>query len=138
MYQQNSFFCTFVLLFVFFSPVMADLKGIEPTDLETMIKQGVPVIDIRTADEWKATGIIPSSHKLTFFQKDGKSDPQQWLMEFKEIVPDSDQKFVLVCRSGGRTGVVGQFLSDKIGMKNVLHLEHGIVSWMQQSKPVTR
>jgi len=138
MHQQNGLFCTFVLLFLYFSPVMAELKGIEPADLETIIRQGVPVIDIRTSDEWKATGTIPSSHKLTFFRKDGKSDPQQWLTEFKKIVPDSDQQFVLVCRSGGRTGMVGQFLYNKIGMKNVLHLEHGILSWLEQNKPVTR
>lgn len=46
---------------------MNTLIDLPPKSVEFMIKDNIPMIDIRRADEWKATGVIRNAHKLTFF-----------------------------------------------------------------------
>jgi len=121
-----------VMCFISFS--YADFKEVDSEKLEKLIKSGVPVIDIRRLDEWKSTGIIPTSHKLTFFDNQGKYNIDEWMKEFEKIVTDKNQEFILVCRSANRTGIVGNFLNDKMGYKKVYHLKGGIRAWMSQKR----
>jgi len=116
----------------------ADFKTITNKNLELAIKEGIAVIDIRRLDEWKDTGLVPSSHKLTFFDENGKYDLTKWMIDFEKIVKNKNQKFILVCRSARRTGIVGNFLSEKAGYQNVYHLEGGIVSWMKDKKKTVK
>ena len=96
------------------------------------------VIDIRTAPEWKELGIVPTSKAIVFFDEKGNYDVEKWMNEFSKYVKDKKQPFVLVCRSGNRTGVVGNFLSKKLQYENVYHLENGIKSWIKESKEVIK
>jgi rhodanese-related sulfurtransferase len=73
-----------------------------------------------------------------FFDQNGNYDVDQWLQKFKSYVKDKNQSFVLVCRSGNRTGMVGNFLSKKLGYKNVFHLENGIKSWIREQRPTIK
>jgi len=112
----------------------AQFIGITPAELQTKIDQKVVVIDIRTPGEWKDTGVIPTSHKIMFFDNSGKYDMKAWLNDISKYVKTKTQPFVLVCRSGNRTGQVGQFLSDKLGYKKVFDLDHGIKSWIKEQR----
>jgi len=125
-------------MFIFTSFLSADFKTISNENLEAVIKEGIPVIDIRRIDEWSDTGVIPNSHKLTFFDEKGKYDLSKWMAQFEKIVKDKNQKFILVCRSARRTGIVGNFLSQKAGYKNVYHLEGGIISWVKDNKKTVK
>ncbi|OUR72864.1 hypothetical protein A9Q76_03005 [Arcobacter sp. 31_11_sub10_T18] len=125
-------------MFIFTSFLYADFKTISNENLEAAIKEGISVIDIRRLDEWSDTGVVPSSHKLTFFDEKGKYDLSKWMSQFEKIVKNKNQKFILVCRSARRTGIVGDFLSQKAGYKNVYHLEGGIVSWMKDNKKTVK
>ncbi|WP_432470552.1 rhodanese-like domain-containing protein [Amphritea sp. HPY] len=115
----------------------AELKGVTPTQLQEMIDRGVPVIDIRTPQEWQQTGIIPESKTLMFFDSKGNYDTASWLASFRQLVADENQPFVLVCRSGNRTGKVGTFLADQMKMSQVYHLKGGINDWRRQQLQVT-
>ena len=42
-------------------PVSAEVINIDNAELARLVAKGVPVIDIRTAGEWKSTGVIPGS-----------------------------------------------------------------------------
>jgi len=123
---------------MFTSFLYADFKTITNENLEAAIKEGIPIIDIRRIDEWSDTGIVPNSHKLTFFDQNGKYDLTKWMKGFEQIVKDKNQKFILVCRSARRTEIVGNFLSQKAGYQNVYHLKGGIVSWMKDKKKTVR
>ncbi len=125
-------------MFIFTSFLYADFKTISNENLEAAIKDGVTVIDIRRLDEWSDTGVVPSSHKLTFFDENGKYDLSKWMSQFEKIVKNKNQKFILVCRSARRTGIVGNFLSQKAGYQNAYHLEGGIVSWMKENKKTVK
>ena len=105
---------------------MRDIECVDDNELLNLQKKGVKIIDIRTKMEWEMTGIIEGSVLLTFFDERGAYDMESWLKEFENIVKNKDEKFVLVCAHANRTKVVGNFLRDKLGYKNVLELCGGI------------
>ena len=61
----------------------------EPTFAQ-LIKNGVPIIDIRTEKEWKSTGIIDQSKTMTFFDEEGNFDTEIWLEELRKIAKKND------------------------------------------------
>ena len=97
--------------------------------------QNIPIIDIRRSDEWKSTGVIKGSHKMTFFDARGKYDMEKWLAELDKIAGKNDS-FILVCRSGNRTGQVANFLDKKLGYTKVYHLKKGIKNWIKSGDKV--
>jgi len=130
----------FLLLFCFFSHVVfsAELGQLSPQQLvELQKKQGALVIDIRTEKEWATTGIIPDSHKLQFFTPNGQYDAQKWQSNLNQLKTSDDQAIILVCRSGSRSGMVGEMLT-KQGMKNVYHLSNGIMPWIQSGNKIKK
>ncbi len=116
----------------------ADFKNITPNQLQSMIDKNVVVIDIRTPPEWIQTGVVPTSKKIMFFDEKGGYDVQLWLNNFNKFVKNKNQPFVLVCRTGNRTGTVGNFLSQKLQYKNVYHLENGIVLWKKENRKISK
>lgn len=124
----------FVFLICLCSFAIGDLIGIDPKQLQEKIDKNIVVVDIRTPPEWKELGIVPTSKTIMFFDQNGKYDVQRWMGEFSKYVKDKDQPFVLVCRSGNRTGAVGKFLSTQLGYKNVFHLQNGIKSWIKENR----
>lgn len=123
------FILVFTAIFSF-----ADFIGITPQMLQKKIDENVVVIDIRTPPEWKELGVVPTSKKMMFFDERGNYNVESWLAEFTKHVKDKNQAFVLVCRSGNRTGMLGNFLSQKLGYKNAFHLERGIKSWIRENR----
>jgi rhodanese-related sulfurtransferase len=95
------------------------------------------IIDIRTENEWNTTGIIPDSHRLQFFSATGKYDADKWLSDLNQLKTSPEQTVILVCRSGNRSGMVGDMLTKKMGMKNVYHLSTGIMPWIKAGNETT-
>jgi rhodanese-related sulfurtransferase len=123
----------------FCNPVKAnELQNVTPEQLLDMQQnQHALVVDIRTPAEWQASGIIANSQKLQSFDAQGKFDQDKWLAELEKLKSSPDQPVILVCRSGNRSGNIGTLLSDKIGMKNVYHLQNGLQSWIKSGHPVS-
>lgn len=125
----------FLLLFLSNSILAADkLKNVTPDQLQSLQNSNALVIDIRTEKEWNTTGIIPDSRKIEFFNANGDYDLKKWLKQFNEQRQSPEQPVILVCRSGNRTETVGTLLTQKLGMKNIYHLEQGIKSWIKSGK----
>lgn len=127
------------LFFLLFSGLLwaADLNNLSVEEVEALQKQGdVLIIDVRTPEEWKQTGIIPGSVPLQFFDKDGNALTQTWLTQFDQLRKSPDQPVILVCRSGHRSGLVGNFLTKKLGLEHINHLSTGLKSWLKAGKPV--
>ena len=119
-------------------PVSAELKGLTADEAQTLMSQGVPLVDIRTPQEWQATGIVPGSHKLMFFDASGQYDAAAWLKSLKTVAPKLDQPIILVCRSGNRSSTVGRMLSDEMGYQHVYHIEKGIRGWAAEGNALTK
>ena len=128
------FICSFFTAFI----SAEELGQVSAEQLTAMQKQDKAlIIDIRTEKEWNTTGIIPDSHKLQFFTATGKYDANKWLSDLNQLKTSPDQTIILVCRSGSRSGMVGNMLVKQFGMKNVHHLSTGIMPWIKAGNKVT-
>ncbi|MGP1680613.1 MAG: rhodanese-like domain-containing protein [Burkholderiales bacterium] len=113
----------------------AEVIDIDNAELAKLAAAGVPVIDIRTRPEWEQTGIVPGSHLLTFFDERGNADPAAWLGRAKAVSKPGDP-LIVICRTGNRTKVVSQFLSQKAGYAKVYNVTHGIMAWAKEGRPI--
>lgn len=104
-------------------------------DLQAAQKNGVVVIDIRRAEEWAETGIIEGAHTITAFTQSGQLHPE-FQTKFTAIVPTPDTPVMLYCRTGNRTGIIGNALVSQLGYSDVTHLSEGIVGWTAGGAPV--
>ena len=123
------------LLLPFAIAVHAEVINIDNAELARLSASGAAVIDIRTAPEWKETGVIAGSKLLTFFDERGQSDPAHWLGQLKSLTKPG-QPVVLICRSGNRSRTVAQFMSQQAGYKTVYNVTSGINVWSREGRPV--
>ena len=125
-----------IIFLILFLPYLlfAQVKDVDVNSFEKMRQNGTPVIDIRTKQEWKDTGIISNSNTIEFFHTDGSHNVEQFLNSLKKLGIDKNKPLILVCRSSNRTKILGDFLSDKLGFKEVYHLKGGIVNWKAHGK----
>ena len=115
------------LLFAKVTDIVVTPEFVNNTDLK--------IIDIRTKGEWKETGIVKGSYTLTFFDERGNYDIEGFLNALNKIV-QKGEKFALICRTGSRTGMVSNFLGNKLDY-DVVNLRGGILKLIREGyKPV--
>lgn len=114
----------------------AAVTHIDNDKTRELLAEGIPLIDVRTASEWKQTGIVEGSHLLTFFDEKGNYDIKKWVADLEEIA-GKGKPFMLICAVGGRTDNISQFLDQKLGFTKVHNVKKGIVQWLSANKPVT-
>jgi len=119
--------CSLALVTLF---AHAEVIDIDNAEFDKLIKNGVPVIDIRLQSEWEETGIVSGSKLLTFFDERGKVDAPAWLNKVSPIAKP-DQPVIVICRSGNRTKAVSQFLSQQAGYTTVYNVKSGIKGWIK-------
>ena len=93
-------------------------------------EEGVVIIDIRGEDEWAQTGIIEGAVLITAFAPNGAVDPN-FLPTFNQAVPTKETPFILYCRTGNRTNMMGRALVEQLGYSKASHLTDGIVGWSE-------
>ena len=111
----------------------ADAQKVSTGHLKNLISEGVPLIDIRTSREWSETGIIEGSYQITFFNEKGEVNISQWLLNFDKIA-DRQKPFILICRSGRRTGVVSKYLDKNFDFFKIYDATDGINGWKKSNK----
>ena len=92
-------------------------KEITPEQLSARLQQGerIRMIDVREPNEWAAGHIAGSSHI-----------PLGQLLERQDEL-DSQHEIIMVCRSGGRSGLACELLSEK-GF-DVVNMTGGLLAW---------
>jgi len=126
-------------LFLFFSLLTitlwaADFTNIGARELQSLVNEGHPVIDIRTQPEWQETGIVQGSHPVTFFDTQGNYNPQLFMLQISQYVTDKNQPFALICRTGSRSKLVADWLG-KMGYTKVYNVQWGILDWKKKGYP---
>ena len=106
----------------------ASLSEVTPTDLLERQANGTLIIDIRREDEWQETGVIKGAHLITAFQENGTIHPN-FQDQFFALVTDPDTPVLIYCRSGSRSGMLGNALVEQLGFSNVSHLIIGMSGW---------
>ncbi len=112
----------------------APYTDVSALETKKLLEEGVPVIDIRTPQEWLQTGVIEGSHLLTLFQAYGGVNPD-FVPRLGELVNPEDP-VVLVCRTGSRTRTAAEALVNQLGYKKVYNVERGILDWIAHGLPV--
>ena len=90
--------------------------------------EGIPIVDSREEFEWKETGILPKSHLITFFDSNGKYNIGNWLMAVRSVV-SQDDKLIIICRSGRRSRILAEDLSNTKNFQLLYNVEAGIKGW---------
>jgi rhodanese-related sulfurtransferase len=98
------------------------LKQLTSKEVETLVVDGKPVnlIDVREVDEVD-TGKIPEAIHIPL-----------GLLEFRMHELDKSKEYVMVCRSGARSGRACQFLESH-GFK-VTNMTGGMLAWEGETK----
>lgn len=98
------------------------MKEISAKELEQLLKEGkqVNIIDVREVDE-VAAGHIPTAVNIPL-----------GLIEFRMHELDKSKEYIMVCRSGGRSGQATQFLESQ-GF-NVTNMTGGMLAWEGEVK----
>ena len=113
----------------------SDVIEIGNIELKSLLQKNIPLIDIRRKDEWKSTGIVENSILMTFFDKNGKANTNEWLKEFNKIANKNDP-VILICRTGRRTGIISKFLYEKVGYRLIYNVTDGITDWIKKGNTV--
>ena len=113
----------------------SDVIEIGNIELKSLLQKKIPLIDIRRKDEWKSTGIVENSILMTFFDKNGKANTNEWLKELNKIANKNDP-VILICRTGRRTGIISKFLSEKVGYRLIYDVTDGITNWIKKGNTV--
>ncbi|MBM7702818.1 rhodanese-like domain-containing protein [Metabacillus iocasae] len=93
------------------------MREISPKELEQFIDEGktLNMIDVREVSE-VAEGKIPGVINIPL-----------GLVEFRMHELDKEKEYIIICRSGGRSGQASQFLASQ-GF-NVINMTGGMLAW---------
>ena len=112
-----------VLLLVLFSmSLFAELTNQNIS--QKLIDSKVPIVDIRTTDEWRSEGILPTAIPIMFFDQNGNYNVNAFLKELNEKV-DTTKPFAIICHTGSRTSMLAPWLSKELKY-SVINLTGGM------------
>ena len=112
--------------------LFAEIYEVNNEKIKMLLENDVPLIDIRTEVEWYETGVINSSHLLTFFDKDGSYDFRKWMIELGEIA-NKNGPVIIICRSGRRSRIVSNMIIKENSEYLIYHSTNGIKSWIESN-----
>lgn len=120
---------TFLLAISFFSSCNSQpsaVKNLSPSEFEKGIaKSESQLVDVRTSEEYREKH-IPQSTNLNYNAADFKEQLNKL---------DKNKPVYFYCLVGGRSKKAAELASAE-GFKEVYNLEHGINSWIEESKDV--
>ncbi|GAA1489242.1 rhodanese-like domain-containing protein [Brachybacterium sacelli] len=96
-----------------------DFETVAPT----AVPEGAHLIDVREQSEWDA-GHAPSAQHL----------PASTLLENLEKLPEDDEDLYIVCRTGGRSSQVAQWLTAN-GF-DAINVGGGMDQWFEAGLPI--
>lgn len=110
--------------------------NVDNAGLERLLAEEVRLFDVRRAEEWRETGVVEGSERLTFVDANGRVTPG-FLQNLTAQV-DKEEPLVLICRTGNRTDVLARHLVEQLGYSRVYNVRDGIMGWIGAGRPVDR
>ena len=108
----------------------ADVVDVNNEQIVELSKTNIPIVDVRSSSEWDQTGVIPTSILLTFFDKEGNYDLDEWYEKLRLEI-DEDVPIILICRSGNRSRIIADMM-DKEFDNVIYNAKRGITSWIDE------
>jgi rhodanese-related sulfurtransferase len=122
------FFCLCICMLAYSSAWSAELVNIDNAELQGLLTEKTLIIDVRRVEEWSTTGVIENSRLLTFFDQKGNYDAEKWQGELSKL-SDASTPVILICRSGSRSKMIGNWMVNSLGYEKVFNVTDGIVGW---------
>lgn len=113
---------TIFMLMILAASLFAEVKN-EYISKE-LLKQNIPIVDIRTPREWRKTGLLKGAIPIMFFNTHGNYNAKKFLNELNKRI-DTTKPFAIICHTGNRTSVVAPWLAKEFGYK-VINLKGGM------------
>ena len=108
----------------------ADIINVNNGQIKELSKNNIPIVDIRRSSEWDQTGVVPESILLTFFDKEGRYNFDEWYEKLRLEI-DEGKPIILICRTGRRTKIIAEMMDKKFD--NVIYnAKNGITLWIDQ------
>ena len=111
--------------------VFADIVDVNNEQIKELVKNNIPIVDVRRSFEWVQTGIVPNSILLTFFDKEGNYNYDEWYEKLLLEI-DEDKPIILICRTGRRTNIIAKMMEIKKFDNIIYNAKNGITSWIDE------
>ena len=122
------FYLKFIVCLLMTKFAFADVVDINNNQILELSNTNIPIVDVRSKTEWDQTGVIPNSILLTFFDKEGNYDLNEWYEKLLLEI-DEGEPIILMCRSGNRSRIIADMM-DKEFDNVVYNAKRGIMSWI--------
>ena len=128
---MNIRFCVkFIVCLLTVKFAFAEIVDVNNEQILELSKTDTPIVDVRRSSEWDQTGVIPTSILLTFFDKEGNYNLNEWYEKLRLEI-DEGESIILICRSGNRSRIIAKMMDKKFG--NVIYnAKSGITSWIDE------
>ena len=108
----------------------ADIVDVNNEQIIELSKINIPIVDVRRSSEWDQTGVVPNSILLTFFDKKGNYNFDEWYEKLRLKI-DEDKPIILICRTGRRTKIIAEMMDKKFD-NDIYNAKNGITSWIDE------
>ena len=127
-----------LLLFIFsIKFVNAEVIDIDNSDLKNLIAKGINIIDVRTQNEWKSTGIIEGSILISLLDKKNKFIFENWYEDFNKKI-SKNESVIFVCALGVRSKFISNLVNKKKPDLKIYNLKKGINNWIRSGNKISR
>ena len=109
----------------------ADIVDVNNAQIKELSKNNIPIVDVRTISEWDQTGVVQKSILLTFFDKEGNYNYDEWYEKLRLEI-DEGKPIILICRTGRRTKIIAKMMEIKKFDNVIYNAKNGITSWIDQ------
>jgi rhodanese-related sulfurtransferase len=101
---------------------------VDANEAEKLVKEGkVTVVDVRSPEEYKEEHIAKAQNVDCF--------TEDFAQQLDKL--DKSKPYLVHCASGKRS-TSSLKIFEKLGFKNLFHLDGGIAAWKQAGKPVEK
>ena len=110
----------------FVKQVKSQIQEVDPSEVQPLLGNGVPIIDVRETEEISA-GKLPGAAVV----------PRGFLeSRIDSVAPDRSQRVILYCASGNRSALAARTLMDDLGYERVESMTGGYTLWKDRGYDV--
>ena len=127
-----------LVIFILFSKfVTAEVIDIDNRELSNLIEKEIKIVDVRTQNEWKATGIIKGSELISLLDKHNKFIFENWYRDFNKKI-SKNKSVIFVCAAGVRSKYIANLINKKKPDLKIYNLKKGINDWIRSGNKISR
>ena len=121
---------SFICFLLTVKTTFAEIVNVNNQQIKELSKINIPIVDVRRSSEWDQTGVVPNSILLTFFDKKGNYNLDEWYKQLRLKINEGEP-IILICRTGRRTKIIAEMMDKKFD--NVIYnAKGGITSWIDE------